>query len=238
MKLKKTILRFISRDMLLKILFSALGMYFLYGTIIFFGTHYTNSMEYRFDAKLYDIAAVFIGADERIQPAFELVQQGKAKSLVFSPASPSEITEYAKKYNEGNVVPFFLETKSTSTHDNAAFCAEIIKRENAHRVILITSCYHMKRSYRLLALALRGYPVEIACYSVFPFGIDDESVMKRIPYFQIMDRVEKMNIFFNYCKFMIDGLRIKGSNSIEHYLEHEYGKIIKNKLKKYDYKKY
>ena len=227
----------LSRGAVWKILLLLFAIYGIYGTIIFFSTQYNHSADYRSESSPFDIVVIFAGAEERNQPAFDLILHGKAKNLIISPASSSEIMDLSRQYNEGKPVPYFLETEATSTHDNAAYCSEIIKRENAHRVILITSIYHMNRSYRLLSLAMRGYPSEIACYPAFPFGIDDVNVMKRIPYFQLLYRIEKMNMFFNYCKFMTDGTRIKGSNGLEHYLENVYGSVIKKRLSKYDYTK-
>jgi hypothetical protein len=103
-------------------------------------------------------------------------------------------------------------------------------------VILITTSYHLNRSFILLSLALRGYPAEIVCLKAHPFGIEDEYTMKRIPYFQMLDRIEHFDIVFNYFKFMIDGTKIRNSNSIEHYLENLYDSVIKERLKKYEYR--
>jgi len=223
------------RKMVLTVLFF-ISSYFLYGALLFWGTRYSEKDNYKDSSLRYDIVVVFSGEEDRIPPAFELIQKGKAKSLIISAATSSEITDIEKKYNNGNSVPYYLETKSTSTHDNAFYCSEIIKRENAHKVILITSNYHMNRSYRLLSLSLKGYPVEISCYTVNPFGID-ESTMKRIPYFQMLSRIEHLNMVFNYLKFMFNGTKIRGSNRVDHYLENMYGSVVKRWLSKYDYRK-
>jgi uncharacterized SAM-binding protein YcdF (DUF218 family) len=227
MKRRKNIAAFFGIILLL------LSMYVIYGTFLFFSRHFSESSLYRQSAELYDLVIVFSGDEERIRPAFELIQNNKAKKIIVSRASESNMITWVSKYAKGISVEYLLETKSTSTHENAYFCAEIVKREKARKVILITSYYHMNRSYRLLSLALRNYPVEISCLPIYTFGISDDRILKKIPWFRTINQIENFKMACNYVKFIKDGLRIKYSNAFEHRLERKYDKMVKSKLNRF-----
>ncbi len=213
---------------LLGIIVPVCGIYLLLGSIRFWSTHPSAGDRYAPDGKRYDYVVVFTGNDDRIPPAFRILLRGEAKRLIISPATPENIAVWAKEYYHGHPVPCSLETRSTSTHDNAAYCAEIIRRERAHSIILITSGYHMNRSYRLLSLALRGYPVEIVCLSVDSPDTGGVNPADQDPRELIL--TEHLNMVFNYLKFMADGARVKGSDKVSRYLERLYESFVKDQM--------
>ena len=186
------------------------------------------------ELKTSDIVVVFSGATERIEPAFNLAARQIARTIVVSRADESQMKSWSAAYAKGFHAYYILESKATSTHENAYYCAEIIKRTGAKKIILITSYYHMARSRRLLALALRGYPCEAVGYPVYPHGITNTKALEEIPYFRALTRIEKTNIAFNYLKFLVNGCRISKCSGIEHRLEKLYGNWVKQKLAEYD----
>jgi len=188
---------------------SAVGIYIFYGVYLFIRIPdiYLFDREQRI-GQPYDLAVVFTGGSERIPPAIELVQQNKAKRLVVSPATEEQILEWSRKYANGDTIPHILETRASITHENAAYCRDIILRENARRVLLITSFYHMPRSYRLLALALRGKDIQIDCYQV-AVGKWNSNNWRENPTFSRLYFQEKIKTFLSLAKFLADGLKIK-----------------------------
>lgn len=70
-----------------------------------------------------------------------------------------------------------LERESTNTEENALWLAKYAKRQQWHRVILVTSSYHMKRSNLVLQKVLRATatPVEVETLSIFqdPFEANE-----------------------------------------------------------------
>lgn len=188
---------------------SAVGIYIFYGVYLFFQIPdiYLFDREQRIEQP-YDLAVVFVGNIERIPPAIELVQQNKAKRLVVSPATEKQMQIWINKYAQGNKIPYILEPNARHTHENAAYCRDIILQENARRVLLITSFYHMPRSYRLLALALRGKDIRIDCYQVAA-GKWNSNNWRENPAFSRFYFRERIKTFLSFAKFLADGLKIK-----------------------------
>ena len=212
------------------LLFTYMGI----GAAFFWGKEASTQNIFKTGSGTSDIVIVFAGARERIKPAYDLVLKKNARKIVISPAEESAMQKWSEKYANGASIPHILETKSTSTHENAYYCAEIVKREKARKIILITSYYHMERSHRLLSLALRGYPVEILCYSMYPYEITDPEVLNRTPFFRTLVRIEHFNMVFNYLKFLTNGCHIEKCNRFEHFLEKNYSLWVKRKLNKYE----
>jgi uncharacterized SAM-binding protein YcdF (DUF218 family) len=226
--------KFSRKKAVILVLLTFLIFYVGFGAVLFWGKQTYPPKSVHLSSGISDIVFVFEGAGERIKPAFNLVLQHKAKVIVISPASESRMRAFAKRYAGGASVPYILETQATSTHENAFYCAGIVKREKARNVILITSSYHLERSYRLFTLALRGYPVKISCMPVYPYGINDPEVLHRLPYFRALSRIERFNTVFNYIKFLENGYRIKKCSRFEHFLEEMYGFYIKRELNRYE----
>ena len=96
-------------------------------------------------------------AADRVITAIELVRQGKARALVFGGgdhgAGPGGLTEgealehWIRAWQVSNAnVPIYILGSSTSTREEAERAKTLIQREGWHRIILVTSAFHMKRS--------------------------------------------------------------------------------------------
>lgn len=209
---------------------AVLAGYIAVGSVLFLraGTYRTYDPEA--DVRVYDLVIVFAGDDERMSPALELLRGGRAAMAVVSPASGEEIRAVCKRQFPGGERRFILETRATSTHENAFFSAGIVKREHARRVILVTSFYHMKRAHRLLALALLGTGTEIACLPAYPDGGFDAISPMGKARLRGVARIERVNTALNFLKFLCDGLRIRKSGRLEHALERYYDYFFKERL--------
>lgn len=99
------------------------------------------------------------GAADRILYAMRLYQQGVAPYLLLSggyiewlndnPISPAEdMAEIMTTFGipEENI---WLQPNSRNTHEDALFCAEILRERGIDRVLLVTSAQHMPRSVAL-----------------------------------------------------------------------------------------
>ncbi len=107
-----------------------------------------------------DLIAVFAGSTLRVKEGISLARTGAAHTLVVSPANQKKLLNLKKQLKGINchVIP---EPNAVSTCENAYYVAKIVKRNNFKSVILVTSWWHMPRSYLLFRLSLLGDNVEI-----------------------------------------------------------------------------
>ncbi|MHB9030078.1 MAG: YdcF family protein [Candidatus Latescibacterota bacterium] len=206
---------------------SCAGAYLIIGAFLFQRSCSCRLYNEKNDLRTYDLVIVFAGGEDRIPPAFELLRSGRAKRIIISPASQTQIEEWSSEYLLGEDCACILETKSTSTHENAYYCADIIRRERARSIILVTSWYHIRRSCRLLSLALRDYPAVITCCPTYPDKTTRTLMPEQTPAICAAPGIERFNTIINYMKFLSDGLRIRKSSRFEHRLETLYETLIK-----------
>ena len=110
-----------------------------------------------------DLIAVFAGGGDRFKRGIALAREGAAPSIVVSPANPKSLSNL-KKHLAGTECRIIEEAKAATTCENAYYVAKIIRRNDFKSVILVTSWWHMPRSYLLLWLALAGTGVKIVPY--------------------------------------------------------------------------
>ena len=113
-----------------------------------------------------DVVLVFAGSLNRIETGYNLINEGYADSLIVSPEIPEKIAEYTKRFNLRRNVNSILEVHATSTFENALYTGKLIEANNFRNVILVTSDYHMPRSYFIMRL-LASPGVRIQRYSVY-----------------------------------------------------------------------
>jgi uncharacterized SAM-binding protein YcdF (DUF218 family) len=101
----------------------------------------------------YDALVVFAGSSNRIQSTYELARQGAAPVLIISPASRRIINYYEKRFGPPGKATYIIEEQADTTFANALHVARLIRTHRLTSVLLITSDYHMPRSYFLLKLA-------------------------------------------------------------------------------------
>jgi len=113
-----------------------------------------------------DAIIVFAGSSERIEPAYRLANSGYARYLVISPASDNLLKSYKKTCELSPKVRQITEDKASSTFENALYTSKIIESLGFDSVILVTSSYHLPRSYFLLRILLLTSKVDVQPYGV------------------------------------------------------------------------
>lgn len=113
-----------------------------------------------------DVILVFAGSLDRIKTGYKLVNQGYADSLIVSPEIPEKIAEYNKRFNLRQTAITIIEDHAMSTFENALYTDKLVEAYNFRDVILVTSDYHMPRSYFIMRL-LTSPGVRIQRYSVY-----------------------------------------------------------------------
>ncbi len=104
-----------------------------------------------------DTIVVFGGSSSRIKYAFDLVKQdGAERKLIVSPASKHVLAIYKKRYSAPENVTYILEENAQTTFTNALYSSKLIRDHHLSSVLLVTSDYHMPRSFLLLKLLSVG----------------------------------------------------------------------------------
>ena len=104
------------------------------------------------DASQYDAIVVFAGSNNRIQRAYALARQGVAPAIIISPAGKRALGAYEKRYGPPGNAQYILEQQADTTFANALHVARLIRDHRLTSVLLVTSDYHMPRSFFLLKL--------------------------------------------------------------------------------------
>ena len=102
---------------------------------------------------------VFAGEAGRIKEGFQ--RADKNQKLIVSPANEIQFAKYQHRYHSNEPVVPIIESKARTTFENALYCSKIIKENNFRDICLVTSAYHMPRSYILTRLMLIGSKVKI-----------------------------------------------------------------------------
>ena len=126
-----------------------------------------------------DLIVVFSGAHPgaqgRIKTGYHLAQKGYAPNLAISGAPRNCLEKYEKIYKIPPNVYQIINGPSITTFQDALSTKEIIEKYGFRSVILVTSSYHMPRSYLLLYTLLVGTGVKIQTYLV---SIDDDQSLR------------------------------------------------------------
>ena len=117
-----------------------------------------------------DVIVVFGGSSSRIKYAFDLAKQGAAKTLIVSPASPRVLAIYKKRYSAPENITYLLEEKAQTTFSNALYSSKLIREHHLSSVLLVTSDYHMPRSFLLLKLLSVGADCRIGMAKLDTWG--------------------------------------------------------------------
>ena len=113
-----------------------------------------------------DAVMVFCGSLPRIKTGYDLAEEDRGKHLVLSPATDRQIRIFDRKYGLPPSVDHIRETKARTTFENGYYARKIIEEKGLKSVILVTSDYHMPRSYILLWLQVLGKGVTILPHPV------------------------------------------------------------------------
>lgn len=125
-------------------------------------------------ASLASGLASYNGAAERVHAAFEVLQAGKATTLLLSggslyPESPSEAELLRRQLERwgADTTRVVVEGESRNTRENALYSAKIISAQGAQSVLLVTSAFHMKRalaSFEAVGVRADAYAVDFRSY--------------------------------------------------------------------------
>lgn len=118
------------------------------------------------DVSPSEAIVVFAGSSNRIRRAYELAQQGVAPVIIISPAGRRTLESYEKRYGDPGQATYILEERADTTFTNADFTARLIRDHGIDSVLLITSDYHMPRSFFLLKLATLTAGVSIGMHKL------------------------------------------------------------------------
>lgn len=111
-----------------------------------------------------DLIVVFAGVEERVKAGYDLARLGYAPYLVISPADTKKLKTYNEKNGLSKDVKHLVEDKARTTVENAVYTSRIILARQFDSVILVTSFWHMPRSYFLLRSLLAGSNVRVQTY--------------------------------------------------------------------------
>ena len=117
-----------------------------------------------FELEKADVIVVFAGSEERIKAGFELADAGYAPVIIVSPATHKQMELYRGKYADSAIFSWIIEDQALTTFENALFTKNIILKNNFKSVILVTSYYHLPRSYFLMKIGFVGSKIKIHPY--------------------------------------------------------------------------
>ncbi len=108
-----------------------------------------------------DVLVVLGGGFERPQRAAELFKERAAPRIIVTGKGDDEINRNILLANDIPPGVIQVENKSETTEENALFTIKLLRAENVHRAILVTSWYHSRRALR----TFEHYAPEITFYS-------------------------------------------------------------------------
>jgi len=160
--------------------------FFILATISLLQTTYTLYIFLKYNPlQPADAVLVFAGSLNRIETGYKIVNEGYADSLIISPEVPEKIAEYNKRFNLRKTAITIIEDHATSTFENALYVDKLAKAYNFRNVILVTSDYHMPRSYFIMRL-LTSPGIRIQRYSVREINESESSLQRLIPKWRLL----------------------------------------------------
>ena len=140
---------------------------FILITIILLQITYTFYIFLKYNSlKPADVVVVFAGGFNRIETGYKIVNEGYADALIVSPATQGIIAEYNKRFNLRKTAITIIEDQAMSTFENALYTNKLIEAHDFRNIILVTSDYHMPRSYFIMRL-LTSPKIQIQRHSVY-----------------------------------------------------------------------
>jgi uncharacterized SAM-binding protein YcdF (DUF218 family) len=153
----KVELRFF-RKIFISSLWVIFGLFFLEGLYFLWVNHLSS------EVGNYDAVVVFAGSANRIEQGYELARTGVAPKLIISPANRRLIALYEKRYGSSGKATYIIEEKADTTYANAYYTTQLVKKHGLKSVLLVTSDYHMPRSYFLMKMCSFATGCRIGVY--------------------------------------------------------------------------
>lgn len=108
-----------------------------------------------------DAIVVFRGDEGRVGAAYGLSGFFPKTPVIISPANLMQVNQYAAHNHVSGIVNHIIETQARTTFENALYCSRLVKGSGFKSIVLVTSDYHMARSFLLLKTMLLGAEVTI-----------------------------------------------------------------------------
>ncbi|MDO5674079.1 MAG: YdcF family protein [bacterium] len=105
---------------------------------------------------------VFLGDAHRVEAGIDLLNTGYASRLILSPTPRHSL----RSQPPAVVQAVIREDQARTTFENALFTSRLLRSHGIRSLILVTSDYHMPRSYFLMKALLFGQDVTVYRYPV------------------------------------------------------------------------
>ena len=112
---------------------------------------------------------VFGESTNRVEAGYGLAGSLNTRYLIISSLLESQLDAYDQRYQLPPGVQHITEPLARTTLENAVYSQKIIQRHRLSSIVLVTSAYHMPRSWALLKLCLAGSGVNVRIYCA-PYG--------------------------------------------------------------------
>ena len=107
---------------------------------------------------------VFGESTNRVQAGYDLAHSLTTRYLIISSVLKSQLDVYDQRYHLPSGVQHITEPLARTTLENAVYIQKIIQRHGLSSIVLVTSAYHMPRSWALLKLCLAGSDLNVPIY--------------------------------------------------------------------------
>jgi hypothetical protein len=111
-----------------------------------------------------DAIIVFGESTNRVSAGYDLARSLTTRYLIISSVLEGQLDVYDQRYQLPTGVKHITEPLARTTLENAVYSYKIIQRHRLHSIVLVTSSYHMPRSYALLKLCLAGSDINVPIY--------------------------------------------------------------------------
>ena len=154
-----------------------------------------------------DLIAVFNGANDRIEKGFELSKENIAPFLMISPASKAELKVFDQLYRLNENFEYLFDDQTQTTFQNALFLSQIMTKNQQKSVVIVTSDYHMPRSYLLVKMQLAGTGKNILPYAVKSIHFKKNPLMWSSPQRKkiLIEMVDLWGSVFEAIQYKIHG---------------------------------
>lgn len=110
---------------------------------------------------------VFGESKNRVAASYDLARSLNTRYLIISSVLEDQLDVFDKRYQLPTGVKHIVEPLARTTLENAVYSSRIIERHQLSSIVLVTSAYHMPRSWALLNLCLAGTEINIPIYCAF-----------------------------------------------------------------------
>jgi len=111
-----------------------------------------------------DAIIIFGESTNRVAAGYDLARSLTTRYLIISSVLEDRLDAFDQRYQLPPGVKHITEPLARTTLENAVYIQKIIQRHQLSSIVLVTSAYHMPRSWALLKLCLAGSVVNVRIY--------------------------------------------------------------------------